>query len=31
MSFEACERSYFTISAPYEGLGFAGAVRLKML
>ena len=31
MSFEACERSNFTNSVPFAGLGIAGAVLLKML
>ena len=30
MSFEACERSNFTNSVPFEGFGIAGAVLLKM-
>ena len=29
MSFEACERSNFTIFVPFEGFGIAGAVRAK--
>ena len=31
MSFEACERSNFTNSVPFAGLGIAGAVLLKIM
>ena len=30
MLFEACERSNLRHSVPFEGLGIAGAVHLKM-
>ena len=31
MSFEACERSNFTISVPLPSVGIAGAVALLIL
>jgi len=31
MFFEACERSNLQNSVPFEGLGIAGAVLLKIL